>query len=258
MAKFLISVLLATLFLANQAVIAKTSGSEWVLKQGSSDLGQQNVYVCEDAVKIESVRYGYHVLAKAPDWRVYCYRPGEKKMWVTPLNDFSGILLINPFAISKYTPGTLNTAGAVTYAGLKCQQFRPLTAKLFVIFATDEISTNPKICEFINRYYYLQNSGRVPLFKNIEHVVNNRKLNHNWLTSDVSADLRKDPRVVLETLEAKKVPYRSVDFEIPQNYTIVNSVNDISLSKSSKATLNDLVDSLGFTSDFDQAAKPKH
>jgi hypothetical protein len=74
----------------------------------------------------------------------------------------------------------------------------------------------------------------------------------------LSADLRNSPRELLKTLSATKITYRSADFDVPQNFSLVHNVNDISLSRAHKAQINDLVDSLGFTGDFDEPATPKH
>jgi hypothetical protein len=256
--KFLISVLLATFCLANQAVVAKTAGSEWVIQQNSPDLGPLNVFISDQAVKVECTRRGYCLLAKAPDWQVYYYRPADKTIWMSSLEAFNGLLLVNPFSISKYDKGAANKVGVITYAGLHCVQLRPVNPKLWIEYASDEISTNPKVCEFINRYYYLPNTGRVPLYRKIEVFDNKRKLTHEWLAADISADLRNQPRVVLSTVDAKKVAYHAADFDVPQNFKLVHNVNDISLSNNNKQQINDLVDSLGFTNEFGDTAKPKH
>jgi hypothetical protein len=258
--RFLILLLLATFCLVNHAVLAKPTGSEWVLKQNSLDLGPLNVFVAGDAVKIECTRQGYCVLAKAPDWQVYYFRPIEKTFWVSSLESFNGLMMVNPFCVSKYSKGSANKVGVIKYAGLPCVQLRPANKKMWIEFASDEISTNPKVCEFINRYYYLPDTGRVPLYRKIEAPDNKRKLNNQWLTGDMSADLRNQPRVVLTTVDAKKVDYRSADFDIPQNFKRVHNVNDISLSTNSKQQINEMVDSLGFTNDFAAAPgeKPKH
>jgi len=90
----------------------------------------------------------------------------------------------------------------------------------------------------------------VPLYRKIEILDNKRKLTHEWLTVDITADLRNQPRVALATVTAKKVEYRPADFEIPQNFRRVHNVNDISLSKDHRQQINDLVDSLSFSSDL--------
>jgi hypothetical protein len=256
--KFLISLLLAIGCLVNGAVLAKETGSEWLLKQSTLDLGTLNVFICDDAVKVECPRQGYCVLSKAPDWQVYYYRPLEKTMWVTTLDLFNGLLLTNPFGVPKYGNGSANKVGVIKYAGVNCVQFRPPIAQSWIAYASDEISTNPKVCEFLNRYYYFYNSGRVPVYKKIESSGNKRKLGGGWLSTDMSGDLRNQPRVSLETVSAKRIAYRSADFDVPQNFQRVHNVNDISLSKVHKQQINDLVDSLGFTTELGETQKPKH
>ena len=255
--KLLISLLLATLCLINQAVLAKTNGSEWVLKQKLQDMGTQTVYVGDDAVKIESSELGCCVLAKAPDWQVYCYRPVEKKLWVGPLEAFTGLLITNPFSFPSYTPMGVSRAGVINYAGVNCVQFRPPNAKEWVLFASDEIKTNKKACEVINRYYYMPNTGQVPLCKKVEMVGTKRKLNNEWLSVDVGLDLRNQPRMILETVSAKKVPYHSTDFDIPQNLVKVRDAKEISMSKTHREQLGDIVNDLGFASEFVNSGKAK-
>ena len=92
--------LLLALLLSTQSQCAWSSPalSEWVLEQDAQDLGEHTVTISHDAVKIECHTLGYIVIAKAPDWKIYCFRPVEKKIWIGKLDLFNGIILANPFA----------------------------------------------------------------------------------------------------------------------------------------------------------------
>src|ERR1700733_1038566 len=89
---------LLLLFLPMFSVSAKSNKIEWLLVQEKLDMGEHLVYVAPDAVKMVSKKCGYQLLVRAPDWKVYCFRPDEKVLWIGRMQDFSGIVMLNPAA----------------------------------------------------------------------------------------------------------------------------------------------------------------
>src|SRR6185369_15727776 len=71
---------------------------EWVIGTVHPSTGNYLYYITENAIRVENTGNGGIVIAKAPTWRVSCFRVSDKLEYTTELNNFdaSAIFSIIP------------------------------------------------------------------------------------------------------------------------------------------------------------------
>jgi hypothetical protein len=230
--------------------------TEWVLKQNGVDVGDVNVYVSQDAVRIENPRLGYCVLAKAPDWQVFCYRVKDKTYWTGAMKDFNGIILRNPFAVPKFNEVVLHQVGQVQYCDQPCTEYRPPTPS-YSLLGANTIPANPKVCELLCRYFFVNKMEKVPLARRNLVVRQERQLaGKGWLDSDLARDLRKGPDKVLWTTSVQAKSYCAEDFIMPGGMTRLKDIGQIGMSNATRDNFGDLFGEFGNVSRTDKNIRP--
>lgn len=62
----------------------------WYLRQSGEIVGDRNVFLRADAIRIDSPKSGYSIVSKAPDWRVTIYNRRSRKYTDMPHEAFRG------------------------------------------------------------------------------------------------------------------------------------------------------------------------
>ena len=248
--------------------------SEWLLTQQHPDIGQYTVYVSHSAVKLKSTDRGLSILAKAPSWKVICYRPRERTFWDCDLDFFNNVILLNPTTSLKrepHVPVVVREAGDIrgnsknlllvqrtgtgTKNGVRHTEYEFADAsKRLVFWVASDIQVSPKVAEVLSRLAAVPQMDKVPLYVRL----NRRKVtsysgqldktkNIPFASLDgATQDLRQGPQETLITKSCRKVPFRREDFEIPVGYKRVPDVLDISLSPKMKLDMTTVLDDVGF------------
>lgn len=249
--------LLAFLSWTSPAALASTPSNEWVLKQKAQDTGEHTVYITPDAVKIVCNSGGYNILAKAPAWQVYCYRPDSKEYWTGDLEQFNGIIMINPFAVPSIKTEVLSDQTKVTYKGHQCTRYTKPKLGRPVVMVADDIEVSAKACELLCRYYYVTKMTKVPVYRLVKAIPHKAGMSHQWLDANVARDLRSGDRVALDTDSWKKIVFNAADFEYPKDYKRIKDINQVGYSSARRDALGDMIGEIGFTSDAKKDAAQK-
>jgi len=253
-----ILVWLSALILSSQAAGARAAESEWLLEQTHEEAGKHEVYVSPDAIKIVCQSQGYVVVAKAPTWQICCYRPKEKIEWLGVMDNFNGIIMRNPFAVPSINSRPISALSTVQYRGLKCTRYCPPHEMRPVILAADDIPVSARGAEFLCRYYYVHSIPKVPLFRLVNaRSKNGQTVNKDWLDTQIMSDMREGDRIVLKTESAKKIAYNAADFAYPKDCKRVKEINMIGYSSDGRDKMSDVMDEIGFASDFSKSQKEK-
>jgi hypothetical protein len=248
--------ILITMFwlILSSSSLAATTKSEWVIEQKYSEIGDHKVYLSADAVKIVCPKQGFQVSAKAPDWDAYCYRLDSKKLWIGKFNVFTGDLLVNPFAVPKYSFEPLRPDTDTVYNGFECASFLS-DKENSVVYGSKTISISPMACEFLCRYFNVPRMHEVPMFRRIEAAKRSPLVLANdndqaRLTENVLRDQRYKSRVILSTSSVKKISYKSSDFDLPKNFQHTSQAGDIGVTGAQRSQIGAALDELGFSSDY--------
>jgi hypothetical protein len=250
-----LSILIALLLLnLSNASFAATGKSEWLVEQHYSEIGEHKIYVSADAVKIVCPKQGFLVVAKAPDWDAYCYRNDNKKLWVGKFNTFTGDLLLNPFAVPKYSFEPLRQEKDVQYEGAECISY--LSDKEgSVVYGSKTIGASPMACEFLCRYFNVPRMHEVPVFRRIAPMSrrlpsSNLSGNKTWLTDNAIREQRDKSRTTLTTSSIKKIAYKLSDFDLPRDCRRTTQAGDIGVTGAQRSQIGAALDELGFSSDY--------
>jgi hypothetical protein len=233
------------------AVSAKSNKVEWLLVQDKLDIGEHLAYVAPDAVKIVSKKCGYQLLVRAPDWKVYCFRPNEKLLWIGNLRDFSGIVMMNPAATVKQKIANVLPAGEGTINGLKCTNFTDPGTKNIEVMAASEIQVCPQVAELACRYFGSPSQKQYPLYYRVHGKKSVALLNKRsmWFDPNGLRDTRTGALVRLNTRSGKQVPYNAADFDYPHGYKTVTDIKQVTYSREQKKEMESLLDDIGFVGD---------
>jgi len=234
---------------SNLTVASPQIKTEWILVQKQVDTGELIVFVSLNAVKIVSKKFQYQLLAKAPDWRVHCFRPAEKVEWTGSLDRFDGVMLANPFSVPSKKSSALSVLRPGAMLGLTCTKYLELPDKRAVIWAADDICIAPKGAEFMCRYYFVPQISKIPLRRVRDIAVGGpvKKTAFPWMELSMGKDLRSGIQVYLNTESCMQVPFKSSDFDYPIGYQQVNQIERVSYSRKMKDDLEILGDDIGFT-----------
>ena len=83
--------ILATTCLPSWAAPVNKGGPShkgWIVSQESSSGGVINIFISDDAIRIDSQTCGFSMLATAPDWKVCIFRPDTKEMGFLKLSQW--------------------------------------------------------------------------------------------------------------------------------------------------------------------------
>lgn len=217
------------------------SADIWVLQQTHSDVGQQEVFIAPDAIKVSNHRNGYDLVCKAPSWEVHCFRRPEKLEWAGPLSAFDGLLLVNPNAYPRMKRIVLFPRAKGKKLGLNYTRFARRTSVSSFIDGTTDIAASPSALEFLCRLYRCANTQTVPL--QITSYHGNRalpKIEMGTIGLDVGNDLRSGQLDEMTTQSWKRAPYKANIFALPVGFKRVTSLPQVSYSSDMKNQFDEM------------------
>lgn len=223
----------------------------WILDQTYVDRGRAKLFISRDAVKIVSTDWGYTLIAAAPDWTVYCFRPEDKIEWHGKLDAFDGRMLFDPVATGEVNEMQITAVGRAQQNGLKCIRFAPFRWSMTAFYEAEEINVSRKASEFINRFYDFPITDKVPILCRIDRGVGKTAPDGKglWYKIELGKDLRNGVTTELTTNSCQKAPYKASDFSRPQGYKHVSDLTQVAYSPRQKGAISEVMDQLGFASE---------
>ena len=260
-------------FLAAPSPAREAAATEWVIDNLHIGTGTYVYYLSENAVRIDNTGNGGIVVAKAPEWRVSCFRPKDKLEFTSALKDFdaSTIFAFVPKRNRKAMIYDCKDTTIETVKGLKCIRYNfPDHKKMW---AVADLKSAPQVSETVSRYFSNMDVGTVPIrimnpAPEAPHAVSRYDvaetpaaqaklaarlkakkddravksavpwLNFNNLKFDHSE------RLVTDLVSWKKVPFKESDFDYPKGYKQTRDIKDVIISEENRQELMDLVDDL--------------
>ncbi|MBS2011183.1 MAG: hypothetical protein JST01_29310 [Cyanobacteria bacterium SZAS TMP-1] len=236
-----VSMLIA--LLSWSACPADAAGNEvWLLHQQHIDRGAIDTYVARDAVKIVSLRNGYAAICKAPDWDVHFFRASEKQEWIIPVDQFNGVMLVNPMTTrDKKNTDVMKPVKKGESMGLRYTRFAPNAASRSSLDCADDIVTSPRVTEFLSRLYLCPDPGKVLICNRADRGNRPRLPDKKGgaLELDFGNDLRSGVVEYVTTRSWEKIPYRASDFTLPVNFQRTKNLTQITFTREQKDELNE-------------------
>ncbi len=233
---------------------SESARTEWKLIQYHFERGASTVYITHDALKI--VKSGFELLAKAPDWTIYCFRPADKTIWIGKIEQFNGIALTSPWAVPKNKILPLKVVGTRTRHGMKVIESCSSSRDRY--FTADEIEVAPQAAHILCRYYYVAETDKVPLDFIVQLLDEQPKRKEfPWLDLDFKQAAKQAIRFDLTTKSVTKVTYDPATFKLPSGYTRVADLNRVAYSEKQQGQLTDLLEDLGTATKLDGKDKKR-
>lgn len=238
-----------------------TQKKEWLLTQMHDQSNPVTIHLTDDAIKVDETRLGFTILFKAPEWKVHCFRTDDKTEWTGTLHEFCMGRVLNPLnPITKLVIGKAPAkVGELKHLGIACTKYRTPYKD---IICANELKISPMVMAFYARLYSLPKVETAPLQivdtrpgKAVPAHSNDR--DEGWIDQGPLADLRVGKRLYVYTKSIAPVPYKSSDFQLPQNYKQTNTLAQISYSQDKKGELDSLINDIGFLSKESKNGKYK-
>lgn len=225
----------------------------WVFDCQQFGSGKYRYCVAPNAIKITNTSNGGVVLAKAPSWKVSCFRESEKIEFQSALDRF------NPSSMRSNTTNTKTkekakfaVLGRDILLGLNCLKYQLSDGS--IIWVADGLKTAPQINDIVYRYFHTPAIEAIPLkivrlekaaAKATQKSEDRAKLQKAipWLSVK---NLRGKPsdNCYLYLTEWKKIPYKDSEFQYPKGYKQTDSLEDVIVSRKNRQALEDLVKGL--------------
>lgn len=210
---------------------------EWVVTQE-----ENTFYVSKNAVRAVNHEGGFEMVAKAPDWTCYAYRPDKKIIWQTPMSQFNSLVFVRPFMESTSLRSPPRRLGKATISGFKCTEYRTFKG---LLYGSEQVKAAPKAIEFVNRFLYTSTIPEIPLFYKQERNTT-KYVEKPWFDKDrYNFNVG---RTSIVTLSVKKKNYHAKDFAVPLGYKKTANAKDIPYSEAKKHQFEDVIEGVGFMS----------
>jgi hypothetical protein len=222
--------------------VAAANQEEWIFRQNSPQFGGHVIYVCHDAIKLVSLRYGFEALERAPDWKVHAFQRKDKIVCVTDKIDLQEILPISRFNKPK---GFKVLPGKRNLKGLSCTAYREPND--VTTLTTDIVKTDPKAIQFLCDYYIIPRFTQFPVYNYLGKRNPSAYQKRNWGDLNEFSDIVDTTSYKFITDSWQKVPYNAKDFACPTNYKIVKDQRQILVGSDQKKEIESLLDNIGFS-----------
>lgn len=201
----------------------------YYIYQTSGIVGDQDIYITRDGIKIVNKTSGLVTIARAPLWKVVTFHDRTKSICTEPLTTFKGYIPSKEFVstgsswaalpfiksdnklISGINSTVFTTPNSFTTKQLKDWQ-REFADSKFIKSArycvSSDLNTSPKIRTAVCKFYGLADKGGLPL---------------EFKYHDLGGNLH----VGLITTTIKKISEASIDCAIPEGYKIVKDHREL-------------------------------
>lgn len=247
--KLLSALSVSLLWLGVSGAQAAPAHDEWVFEQKHNLLGKQRIYLAADAIKIVNETSGFEILAVAPTWDVYFYRPNEKIIWTQPFKRFIDARIYGGLSKPIEDQDGLVKSGTKKLRDLDISVYRNNNGEDLYWFA-DNVPMNDferglLVC--YSRYKpRIRNSGL--LIRISESDTRTRRPSvTTWDTSVLPAG---DHQEILATQSWKKIPFSKTDFAPPTGYKTIVDPSRITFSQSARKSSEEMFSDLGIGDDL--------
>ncbi len=231
----------------------------WVFDCEHFGTGKYRYMVAPSAIKIINTANGGIALAKAPTWRVSCFRESEKLEWTAPLSNFDESAISSYIDVpSKREPKRFTILGKETLLGLKCLKCKLSDNR--VVWVAEEVHAAPQTTETVARYFNYPSSGGIPLRvidpstspqkerlkpEELEKRRQREKFAKQvpWL-SFKGIKVAAAGNLTVDLKSWKKIEYKAGDFEYPKGYKQTRDLKEVIISKEYRDVIKGLVDDL--------------
>jgi hypothetical protein len=181
----------------------------WVIDQRHHSSGNLTLYFTPNELRIDKKNFGYFIVAKAPDWKVYCFRNDDKVI----------CKLSNPAYLAEQ---------GFRVSGPRVEEFPKVGDEFIGIIKTkkynlqthdDWVGSFPgipsEIYDLINAtaFYQTEPADGVVL-KSFKHP----SLKSRKRARLLSLDSENVTGIRIETIKITKVPYKPSYFSVPSNF----------------------------------------
>lgn len=213
---------------------AKAEAKELVVTQLDN-----TIYLTDEAVKIKNNTGNFILVAKAPDWKVTCFRTDRKVYWQSDLNRFSGVMLLHP-CVSAKDPIQAKLLGEKKYKGYDCVYYQ--SKKGMLVYGAKNIRIPSKVAELLCRYFFLPSIKEIPLF---ESTASEEKYQQKeWFDAHRYKDFLQRTPVATKSITTKA--YDPKDFAIPPGLKKMKLPTEVSFSDANRNDLEGMIEGVGF------------
>lgn len=231
---YMLLVLFFEIFTLVSTACTNAQGAElsgWNLKQGGDIIGERNLFLRADAVRVDSPKSGYSIVSKAPEWKVTIFNRLSKKIVEMPNSAFRGDTTSKLYSgdrsalsngqwsktskISKYGKYELRTFTMTSTKRSMTEGNRITDAHLSLL---KDASIDPKAFQILRMIYQLPMIQGVPV--------------------DVSFFDLEDKFTVhpLRTYWIEKGPIADKEFDLPKGFTRTKDIMEVYVDPVSHAT----------------------
>lgn len=197
------------------------------------------IYLTDEAIRIKNNTGNFFLVAKAPDWKITCFRTDRKVYWQSDLKRFTGTMLLNA-CVPPHEPEKATFVGAKKYKGFDCLCYK--TRKDLLVYGAKNIKIPSKAAELLCRYLFVPDIKEIPLF---ESSATEEKYKHKeWFDAHRYKDFLQRTPVITKSITTKN--YDPNDFVIPSGLKLMKSPTDVSYSASNKSDLEGMIEGVGF------------
>ena len=197
------------------------------------------IYLTDEAVRIKNNTGNFILVAKAPDWKVTCFRTDRKVYWQSDLNRFSGVMLLHP-CVSAKDPNQAKLLGEKKYKGYDCVYYQ--SKKGMLVYGAKNIKIPSKVAELLCRYLFLPSIKELPLF---EGTASEEKYQHKeWFDAHRYKDFLQRTPVSTKSITTKV--YDPKDFAIPPGLKKMKLPTEVSFSDANRNDLEGMIEGVGF------------
>jgi hypothetical protein len=197
------------------------------------------ISLTDDAVRIKNKTGNFILVAKAPDWKITCFRTDRKVYWQTDLNRFTGLMLLNS-CVPPHDPVEATFLGPKKYKGYDCLCYK--SRKGMIVYGAKNIKVSSKVAELLCRYLFMPNIKEVPLFESSSKAETYQ--HKDWFDAHRYKDFMQ--RTPVTTISIATKTYDPKDFVVPAGLKKMSQPTDVSYSDANKSDLEGMIEGVGF------------
>lgn len=225
----------------------------WIFDCQQFGSGKYRYFVAPNAIKIINTSNGGVVMAKAPNWKVSCFRDSEKIEWQGALEHFDpSSMLSNNTETKAKKKAKFTVLGPEKLLGLNCLKYQLNDGS--IVWVPEGLKTAPQVNDIVSRYFRTPAIEAIPL----KIVRREQAVAKATPQSEDRAKLQKAiPWLSVKNLrgkpsdncyqyltEWKKIPYKHSDFDYPKGYKRTENLKEVIVSQKNRQALEDLVKGL--------------
>jgi len=273
---FIVAIVVSVVLFSGDISNAAEQKTELIIEQTGPTWGDTSLFVAPNAVRIISHKFGFEEFSLAPDWKPQYYKARKQ----SPNAGFDYRLL---FYEDIEKPNPFVEAGAGSWHGQQCRLY--LEPQSAYTLCVDHLM--PRSAEVICHYYHVPNFKRVPLiniftkatpkeaaellpefqlprcngktpaydaqlYKQHTSTVSNKDIKttaaSDWLKIKTYGEKQPQSHFKFVTKSIRHVVLNKADFLPPAGAKPYKDPKSALLDSKSKGQLEDMIDSLGFSS----------